>query len=297
LKLILSNIIFILLLCFTNKVFSQLNISGSVGLLSQNFSWSVAGNYAGQNPNIYSELTWKKLEGTIYNIDAEYRIHNRFFISSSFRYASINSGTITDADYESDNRTDRSYFAQFSNGNSKLVNSGISAGYLLIKKKKVSISAFLGYSYQNENLSIRPGKEDSSIITTGLNSSYAFSLYGPHISTRLLYNLSDKLNICYLINLQLINYVAKADWNLATSFQHPVSFRQLAAGYILNNELKIAYRLSKRLSAIISTQIENLKTSGGDDVLYKSSGDILISHFNGAEGKLVYALVGVTYVL
>ena len=281
-------------ICFTNKALSQLNISASSGLFTQNFSWSVAGNYAGQNPNIYSELNWDKIKGQVYCIDVEYRFRKKFFVAGSSKYGGIKSGSITDADYKSDNRTDRSYYAQFSSGNSNLFNTNLSVGYVLIHKRKFILDASLGYGYQTESLNIRPGKEDSSIITTGLNSSYAITISGPHLGMHIQYNLTEKFSIGFLVRLQLLNYDGKADWNLATNFQHPVSFRQLATGYQLNNELRLGYVLNKNLKLFLSLENDHLKTSSGDDVLYKSSGDVFISHFNGASGNMIYGVVGLT---
>ena len=291
-KIILSYSLY-LFICFPNEAFSQLNVAASYGFFTQNFSWSVAGNYAGQNPNIYSELSWDKIKGEVFSINGEYRLHKKFLLNGSFQYGNIKSGNITDADYKSDNRTDRSYYAQFNSGSSNLFYTNLSVGYVLINKKKLILDASLGYGYQAEPLNIRPGKEDSSIITTGLNSSYAITISGPHISTHVQYNLTEKLSIGFLVRIQLLNYDAKADWNLATNFQHPVSFRQLATGYQLNNELRLGYSLNNNLKLFLSLENEHLKTSGGDDVLYKSSGDILISHFNGAKGNVVYGVVGI----
>lgn len=280
-------------LCFTNKSFTQVNLSANSGFFTQNFNWSVAGNYAGQNPNIYSELIWKKIKGVSFGMDADYQIHKKYFLSGMFRFGSIRSGVITDADYKTDNRTDRSYYAQFSSGYSNLFGSSLSAGYVLLNKNNFQLRTSIGFGYQKQNLSIKPGKEDSSIITTGLNSSYRLTTSGPLITADVQYNLTKRIYIGILFKFQFINYDAKADWNLATNFQHPVSFRQMALGYRLNNQLSLGYSVNKNLKLFITVENDHLNTNGGDDVLYKSSGEVLISHFNGAKENAIYGVVGI----
>src|SRR5436190_22045346 len=80
----------------------KLLLSFHTGFTSEDFQWSIAGNSKGHNPNIYSELTWKKLRGPYFNLSSEWNFWKAFIAKGEFGYATIISGHVTDRDYEGD---------------------------------------------------------------------------------------------------------------------------------------------------------------------------------------------------
>jgi hypothetical protein len=67
--------------------------------------WNIAGNSAGSNPNVLSELTWEELE--IYQITGGVRlsINDGFYVRGSLGYGWILSGANQDSDFLGDDRT------------------------------------------------------------------------------------------------------------------------------------------------------------------------------------------------
>ena len=73
--------------------------------------WNIAGNNAGTNPNILSELTWKDLE--IYQVQFKpsvtlgnsHRGGVRYHLRGMLGWGSIVDGSNQDSDYAGDNRT------------------------------------------------------------------------------------------------------------------------------------------------------------------------------------------------
>src|SRR5436305_1463719 len=105
----------IFIIVFPLKVEAQLHkrdsclireLSFSAGFLEQQFHWSIAGNYQGQNPNILSELSWKRLRAISFGAGAMGKVYPKMDWMIAFSYHATLSGKVTDPDYKKDNRTD-----------------------------------------------------------------------------------------------------------------------------------------------------------------------------------------------
>src|SRR5688572_24056526 len=67
---------------------SNLEASLLFGYTEDNLTWSIAGNLDGQNPNVYSELIWRNLRGSLVQFNVKYTWQS-FVIFSDFTYALI----------------------------------------------------------------------------------------------------------------------------------------------------------------------------------------------------------------
>jgi hypothetical protein len=270
------------------------SISLYSGYASQDFRWSIAGNYQGQNPNIYSELTWKDLHAAVAGATSAFTIHKRWSATveagSSFTF----SGQVTDADYTGDNRTGRSYFGLFNSNKGISYWAGLKPFYSLVHKKNFHLLVFAGYGYQFQNLRILENAKDSSIIASGLNSSYRTRMHGPLLGFKLGYQLAPRLALSFVPEYGWLNYSGRADWNLVSNFKHPLSFEHRASGFEWKGRLQLSYKFDKDISAFVGFDHRRLEINGGDDLLYLSDGQVLRSHFNGAMGRCSTALLGLT---
>jgi len=109
----------------------KLLVRVSAGYERQDFRWSIAGNSAGQDPNIYSELKWHGVGGPSGKVDLQWKPWGRWRVFASGSRVFTRTGSFTDTDYGLDNRYDPIYRAQFNaaTGHSETVSAGI--GYQL----------------------------------------------------------------------------------------------------------------------------------------------------------------------
>jgi hypothetical protein len=81
----------------------------SAGGESQDFHWSIAGNSAGQDPNVYSELKWHAVSGPVGRVELLWKPCGRWRVLGGGSRVVVRSGTMTDTDYGLDNRYDPIY--------------------------------------------------------------------------------------------------------------------------------------------------------------------------------------------
>ncbi|RYU91992.1 hypothetical protein EWM62_00700 [Mucilaginibacter terrigena] len=113
----------------------KLSLSLVTGYERQDLKWSIAGNLAGENPNVYSELQWKKVGGLSVAAALEWNVWNRVLLTADYANVFIKSGTVSDNDYNGDNRTNMVYDELFNADKGYLRDWGAGGGYIIINKK------------------------------------------------------------------------------------------------------------------------------------------------------------------
>src|ERR1700761_1798436 len=93
--------------------------------------WSIAGNSAGQDPNVYSELKWKGVGSVSSSLDVVWRAPRRWVVFASGTRVSTVSGRVSDTDYGADNRMDPVYGQHFNGGHGNAYGVGGGIGYTL----------------------------------------------------------------------------------------------------------------------------------------------------------------------
>ena len=68
---------------FAQDVLHKWEVKPYVGIEQARFDWSIAGNTAGTNPNILSELIWKNLKGPGFGLNVKYLITNRLSVKET----------------------------------------------------------------------------------------------------------------------------------------------------------------------------------------------------------------------
>lgn len=255
----------------------KLQLDLATGYERQNLDWSIAGNLNGQSPNIYSELQWKKVGGQSVSAAFQWNFWNKLALAGAYSRAFIKSGTVTDNDYNGDNRTDRVYDQTFDadKGHSKAWSAGL--GYILVNNERFSFTPYVGYGTNQQELHLL----DRSGQFADLNSTYETDWKGPFIkatgSARLLRDLKLVANVTY----NQADYKATADWNLIPTFQHPVSYRHTAKGYGLDANASVVYAINQKLGVNLGGGYFTWQTGKGVDELYLSSGGSDKTQLNG----------------
>jgi len=267
---------------------NRFSISIMPAYQQENFRWSIAGDIRGANPNIYSELIWKKIAGPAISADITWKFWKSFLIKSNFLKTFIRSGNVTDTDYQGDNRTDKSYYGSFNAGHGDIISIQALLGYKFLIKKKNFITLYFGYRIHAQSLFLL-----NQSTYPGLKSSYATSWKGIAGGFHAEIFVAKKISIEPSFLYSQVKYSGKANWNLIQQFQHPLSFEDRANGFGIEPGIKLRYNFDTTFSIFFSGNYSYWKTGKGIDQLYLANGQTPSTQFNGACGNSWEMGVGV----
>ena len=255
----------------------KLLIRLSSGYEGQDFHWSIAGNSAGQDPNIYSELKWRNTGGPSGKVDLQWKPWGRWRVFASGSRVFTRSGSFTDTDYGLDNRYDAVYHQEFNvrSGYSEAASAGI--GYSLLKGGRWQLTPFAGYGITAQYFPI----VDPDGPFGQLNSSYSAKWLGPLVGADASWQFCKRWQVVANASYNQVKYHAVADWNLISSLAQPVSFRHKADGYGFEAEAGMRYKASCRLAVELRGGYFEYETGKGIDQLYLSTGGSDETQLNG----------------
>lgn len=251
------------------------------GYEMQDLGWSIAGNIAGGNPNIYSELKWKKVGGGYVSAALQWNVWNKILLTADYSRSFIRSGTVSDNDYSGDNRTNPVYNEIFDadKGYTQVWSAG--AGYVLISGNNFSLIPYVGYGISRQSLHLL----DQTGNLPDLNSTYETDWKGPFVRANAILLLTDKFKLIANFTYNQVNYNAKANWNLIQTFQHPVSYRHNAKGFGIDGLAALSYDLTSNLTIQAGGGYFTWQTGKGVDELFLSSGGSDKTQLNGVDRK------------
>jgi hypothetical protein len=211
----------------------QKGVTLEAGFRRDNLDWNIAGS--NNSPNVLSELTWRDLN--IFQVKGELAGSNvdKYYFRASFDHGWVLSGENQDSDYAGDDRTlefsrsingvDGSTVWDLSLGFGKEIPFGAKAQHRLIPLG--------GLSYHRQSMRMTDGNQvvPADGPFPGLQSSYDATWAGLWFGADTLWDMRES----GIVRLQLEYhwkawYSAKANWNLRTAFDHPVSFEHEAVG-------------------------------------------------------------------
>ena len=239
----------------------------SGGYRQENLHWSIAGNSAGQAPNIYSELKWRHVGGLTVNGALRYGFGERwnFFAEGSRLFTSA--GRVTDKDYAGDNRTNNVYDQEFAGSNGYGYSVAAGAGYRIWPGSRFELTPSLGYGVSGQHLTIT----DPGGVYDFLNSYYQTSWFGPFVRGDVRWRPGGRWSAGAVVTYHQVSYRAKADWNLISDFSHPVSFRHRADGFGIEGEVDVRYRVCRLVDLFAAGSGFAWGTGTGIDELYHAS--------------------------
>ncbi|MDO6431042.1 hypothetical protein Q4E93_10615 [Flavitalea sp. BT771] len=269
---------------------SRLSFTLSAGYQSEDLRWSIAGNTQGANPNILSELKWKKLAGPTLEAAVKWKCWKSFELGSTFSHHFITSGSVTDMDYQGDNRTNRSYYGAFDANKGMSFSWRTTLGYPFHLSRLVTLTPSLGYALHRQSLYLL--SSDQSGAAAGLKSTYATKYEGAVIGLRGDLHFSARLSLEAALFYDIVHYRGRANWNLISTFRHPISFEDQANGYNLEGNVKLNYSLNGRWMFFLAAGILHSATGTGTDWLYLQTGQNIPTQFNGAVRDYVRSAIG-----
>ncbi len=278
-------------------IIKDIKLDLGAGYRVDQLQWSIAGNNAGTNPNILSELTWDDLK--VFQI--QHRGYIEFGsdngrkltpqISWLVGYGTVFSGDNQDSDYGGDNRT-----LEWSRSNNAADDGSVfdlsgGFGLKLNIAEGFSLMPQLGYSLHQQNLRMTDGDQTLSnqaivdavygpgVITllptgpfAGLDSSYETEGRGPWLGLRAQKKLGTGIVVHGGLEYHWVNFTADADWNLRSDLAHPVSFRHDGEGTGLVYELGVDIALGKGWTLNLQGNLQQWQVDPGRDTIFFSSG-------------------------
>ncbi len=268
------------------------------GYRQDRVQWSIAGNSAGTNPNILSELTWDDLR--IFQIQqrglVELGRKNNALLTPQLvwlvSYGQIYSGKNQDSDYGGDNRT-----LEWSRSNNS-ANRGsvldLSAGIglkIAPAESSFSLAPRIGLSLHQQNLRMSNGNQTLSdqtiadavygpgVVTlpatgpfAGLDSRYDAEWKGGWLGLELQQKIGTRLTLVGELQYHQVIYTADANWNLRTDLAHPVSFHHDGDGDGLVYELGGDISLGERWRLTLRGNYQQWVINSGRDTIYFANG-------------------------
>jgi hypothetical protein len=256
----------------------KIQLSAGTGYQRENFHWSIAGNINGQNPNIYSELKWKAISGSLVGLELHWNIWKGFLFWGDYSRSFTTTGTSNDIDYQGNNRTNPIYNQNFNSNKGCTAAWSAGVGYMVFKNKTLSISPYIGYGINYQSYYLLGSNGNFS----NLNTSYKTQWRGPFLELSSALQIINRLKVAAYISYSQVNYSATADWNLIETFQHPVSFRDSANGYGVDAGAKLIFSINHHFSINIGGAYFKWETGTGTDQLYLVTGQTDKTQLNGA---------------
>lgn len=256
------------------------------GYRRDGLNWNIAGNSAGTNPNILSDLTWESLDIAQVRAGGKITWKDDWVVRGAAAYGQIVTGENQDSDYLGDNRT-----LEFSRSNNKgggdVLDASLGVGrtFRLHDKsvgKFIYLTPLAGYSLHRQNLAMTNGYQTWPPLGPfpGLDSSYDAEWQGPWIGFDTLLPVDTKLSVIANVEYHWADYDAKANWNLRNDFAHPVSFKHSARARGYTATVGGTYALTPKWRLNITVEHRNWRARPGIDTVYRANGDILETRLN-----------------
>lgn len=281
------------------SVFSGVAMAGAglstaleLGYRVDSLDWNIAGDTAGQNPNILSELEWSSLQIPQVTVDIDAWLAD-IYLRGSISYGEVIEGDNQDSDYLLDNRN-----GEFSRSNNsaggEVADASIGIGYRFDttgkKQNNSYVMPMIGYSIHTQDLRMTDGVQTvESVLTpplgpfSGLNSSYDAEWQGAWIGIvfgeeSIVLDMVLELSLIY----HVVDYEAVADWNLRTDFAHPKSYEHFADGHGLTFSINTRSPMgnSKRWFWAFGFDYGRWQTVKGRDITYFSDNTIGVTQLN-----------------
>lgn len=272
-----------LLFSFFKPCFAQdspkkkLYVQPYIAYSQTNLKWSIAGNKEGKNPNVLSELEWEQLQGPQFGLNLKYGITNKLIAKLDFSVMDITSGSVTDTDYSADDRQGI-FYQEFFNGNKGTdLSLAVALGYILYNTPSFRIVPFLGYDLRKQHVFLL-GQEKVEAQQL-LKSSYQNNWQGIVLGTEVEVQV-QRFNYNISLSASLLDYTAKANWNLIEEFAKPVSFRHQSNAFSLRGQLKVIYALNQKFGIALNFGSIYAKALTGTDEAYYVSRSAVQTQLN-----------------
>lgn len=259
------------------------------------FNWSIGSNSESSiTPNILSELTYRDLYSTHWNLDNQflYPLNNQWNWSNQIKFSTgvINAGQVQDSDYDQDNRN-AEYSRSYSQPKGSILQDlTFATGLQRQLTPQWQATGLIGVSQHQQSFSKNNGEQ---VLATqnrtpgvgkfgGLNSEYAAQWRSLWLGFGTQWQW-QRHQFAWQIEQHISDYYAAANWNLRSDFAHPKSFDQNATGQAQVVSLSYQRALTSHLNMLLLWQHEHWQTAEGIDTVYFANGTQASTRLNEAQ--------------
>ena len=264
----------------------KLQINVASGISIQDFSWSIAGNADGTNPNVLSELKYQNIVGLGLSVNGKYKILPKTSVILTIENRQTLSGTGSDIDYQHDNRTTPTYELNFNSAKGGMQHLQTGLAYNLYKTPFVTVDANLSYINTSQTFSM------TSSSVPNLDTWYSTRQQGIQVGTSFHTHLGSKLQVLATLSYALVDYTGIGNWNLIPTFEHPVSFMQESNGAHYGGSAGLSTKISSRISFYIAGGYFAQQINAGRDQTFLRNGVRQVTRFNGSRAASIGSSLG-----
>lgn len=289
----------------TDQSILEASLDFSTGYRMDKLDWNIASDTVGGTPNILSELTWKDLNIYQVKTSAKLIFDKKLRIEGSYGYGWIYDGENQDSDYLGNNRTYEFSRSSCNTEGDNVSDWSIGIGYQFqldnvdyLTSTKAMLAFLGGYSQHEQNLRDTDGFQIIDIFWgtygpfEGLNSTYQAQWKGPWLGAEI-EGAQDKIIGFLRFEYHWADYSAEADWNLRTTFAHPVSFTHTADGTGSIISVGTGYNIDANWLIYLKADIQNWKTEAGLDRTFLATGTTADTQLNSVNWESSAIMIGI----
>nr|WP_288813142.1 hypothetical protein [uncultured Sphingobacterium sp.] len=258
---------------------TKLTIMPSIAWNQEKLDWNIAGDENGKNPNVLSELKWRKLRGPELGISSVVTLSPEVEAMVSISHFYITQGIVNDSDYASDNRTEKTADFDFKADRGHATSARAEIYYSIRKTEKFYLAAHTGYFGRYQTLYMLDG-EQPLVVGKELKSTYKPRWHGIILGLNTAYHVDQWHVWMGISGLYFPRYSANANWNLQEEFNHPISFTHKAKGMGWEAYLQLQRQVAKAIYPFLQVGYTGLTTRTGTDQLFKADGTSLTTQLN-----------------
>jgi len=295
------------------------------GYRIDDFDW----NFAGNGVNVLSELTWRDLEifqlvlggrllfkpgrdsGSQPQNPPESPARWRIYLRGNLGYGWIGDGTVRDSDFAGNDRTLEFSRSDNQAGDGNVLDASIGGGLQFrFRKDAWRIAPLIGLDYHEQELTISrgiqvvsrpdlapPGNAPQPLgpLPPNLASTFQTEWQGFWIGVDLeILPPASRLEFFATAEFHwVMDYQAKADWNLRQDLAHPRSFEQHADegwGVVLAGGTRL--KLTPRLGLFLRAEFRDWQIEEGTQRIFFADGTGAVARLNNANWESASLLTG-----
>lgn len=272
------------------------------GYQRNDLNWTIADT--DNNPNILSELQWKKVESAMLETGVTITYADSWQAEAKFGYGYTVNGRNQDSDYDFNDRQgefSRSY--SISEDGSIFDFSGTLGYHFKLGSNKavaLHLTPKLGFAYHTQQFgdshAVQTIPAYSNFGNGGLNKTYDAAWFGPWAGVDAQILLHNRLSLQSSIAYHLAKYEGTGNWMLRGDFQHPASFRHSANGDGIVVSSSVGYLVDSDWTVRLSADYQRWKARNkGIDTTYFSNGYVGETKLNQVNWNSYGFNLGVEY--
>jgi len=289
-----------------DKIKASLFLMG--GYRTNELNWNISG-VNGMNPNVKVEYKWTDLQSFQIKSKSQLLFDNIFILEGQVARSWIVEGNNQVSEFDGNDRTMEVTRTRnkADEGDTFDISGGVGIRYNMesdddfFELKNTWLSLLGGYSYHEQNLSIKDGNQ--TIDTTGmfdlgpfegLDSPYEAEWKGPWLGIEL-GGEQDNFLATVRFEYHFAEYNAEGQINLNENFQQPKSFDHSGDGEGLVFALDMSYKLNPSWELNFNADYQDWEILDGTDRLFLADGSIIQSRLNEVNWTSFALMLGAKY--